>query len=247
MAYFSNFNNVSYTFGDEHLSTENLIENLTIYSDVIDQIKDNVSFYDKTYIQEGERPDQLALRLYDDASYYWTFYLMNDGIRQKGWPIDQQQMLETIEEVFPNFTVTVRVDITQKFDVGRDLIGQTSGARGTIDHKNYDLGQLVVKLDAGSVDFQVGEIVRSTNVSSDVQTAEAFGASKEYNAARYYLDGDGDVADFDPLVGPGALLTEKTYLDTWVEENDNLRQIQVIKPQYLGKLESAFNTAVSEV
>ena len=167
MAYFSNFNNVLYTFGDTHLSIQNVFENLTVYSDVIDQIKDNISFYDKAYIQEGERPDQLAIRLYDDPSYYWTFYLMNDELRQRGWPIDQQQMFETIEEVFPNFTVTVREDITKKFDVGRDLIGQTSGARGTIDHKNYDLGQIVVKLDPGSVDFQVGEIVRSTNVSSD--------------------------------------------------------------------------------
>ena len=245
MAYFNSFNNVLYQFGNE--ITTNVTQNLTVYSDVIDQIKDNISFYDKEYIQEGERPDQLALRLYDDPQYYWTFYLMNNDIRQRGWPIDQQQMYETIEEVFPHFTVTVREDITQKFDVGRDLIGQTSGARGTIDHKNYDLGQLIVTLDPGSEDFQVGEIVRSTNVSSEVQTAEAFGASKEYLAARYYLNGDGDIADFDPLVGPGSLLTEKTILDTWIEENDELRQIQVIKPEFLGRLESSFNTAVSEV
>ena len=241
--YFSSFNRVPYLFGTE--TTPSAIQNLTTYADMFDQIKDNISFYKKEYIQEGERPDQLSLRLYDTVDYYWTFYFLNDSLKSKGWPIDQQQMINTIKDVFPNYSVTVRIDITSKFSKGQDIIGQTSGARGTIVHKNFDMGQLLIKLDPGSAEFQVGEIARSVNISSEVQTAELFGASYEYLAPRYYYSGK-DVADFDPLQGPGALLTEKTYLDTWVEQNDELRQINVVRPDYILELESTFQKAVSE-
>ena len=56
MSYFKNFPTVGYNFGDETDAT--VIQNITVMSEIIDQIKDNITIYRDYYIPEGERLDQ---------------------------------------------------------------------------------------------------------------------------------------------------------------------------------------------
>ena len=85
MKYFKDFQDIFYNFGNEARPT--LVQNISRYVDVIDQIKDDISFLTFYNIQEGYRPDQVSVQLYDTPLYYWTFYLLNDNIRQQGWPL----------------------------------------------------------------------------------------------------------------------------------------------------------------
>ena len=80
--YFQNFPTVAYKFGDNEAPV--LFNNLSAYVDIVDQIKDNVAFYNKYTIQAGDRPDTLSYKLYDTVDYYWTFFLMNDHLRISG-------------------------------------------------------------------------------------------------------------------------------------------------------------------
>ena len=80
--FFKNFDIIDYRFGDNEPPV--LFNNITQYVDMVDQLKDNVSFYNKYTIVAGERPDTLAYELYGNTDYYWTFYLMNDHIRESG-------------------------------------------------------------------------------------------------------------------------------------------------------------------
>ena len=243
MPYFNNFEKVLYKFGDEAQGT--IIQNLSAYTDVIDQIKDDISFYAKDYIMEGERPDHVSMRLYNTPNYYWTFFLMNDGLRSKGWPIDRTPLLNKLKKEYPFYVLTLRQDITKTFLLSQLVIGQSSGAQGIVIHRNLDTGQITVRLQTDTK-FLTNEIARTT-IASVTTTGQLFGASEEYLAARYYLDKNGEREDFDPLIGPGAQLTEKTLLDDVEEQNTKLREIRVIKREYLLQLQSAFTKAVSGV
>ena len=55
--FFKNFGLTNYRFGDYESPV--LFNNLTQYVDIIDQIKDQTSFYNKYTIVAGERPDTL--------------------------------------------------------------------------------------------------------------------------------------------------------------------------------------------
>ena len=90
--YFSNFQNVIQWFGEEGLS--NRVENIGIFSDVIDQIKDASTSYQDYYILPDERPDQVSFKLYGSINYYWTFWLMNNHIREQGWPLSNKKIYE---------------------------------------------------------------------------------------------------------------------------------------------------------
>lgn len=145
--YFQRFEKLYYQFGDE--TAYNIMQNLTQYVDLIDQIKPQVAFYEDYTIKSGDRPDTLSQQLYGDMNYYWTFYLLNDHLRESGWPLQNEMVLDQAKEYYPHRVVTSKTDLATAtggydFKVGRHVIGQTSGTVGTILKRNLDLGQLVI-------------------------------------------------------------------------------------------------------
>jgi len=249
MSYFEFFSDTPYRFGDE--SSPDTFENIAIYADIIDQIKDNVAFYYDRTVQEFERPDQLSQKLYGTPIYHWTFFLLNNNIRERGWPLSNEEVIEEAVRKYPHTTLTTRTQITPLditlsdasiFQVGRTISGNTSGATATIDHRHLDLGQIVVKNITGT--FIDGETISSTNADGDIETIVLQSSSIEYNAAHHYENAAGEVIDIDPTVGPGALLTEVTFLDRLVEQNEELKQIRVIKPASIIQVVSSFREAI---
>jgi len=237
MPYFINFPEVAYKFGNE--STFNAIENIASYVDVIDSIKDQSSFYIKYTILDGERPDILSEKIYGTSRYYWTFYAMNDNIRRQGWPLPYSDLLSKAQFDYPNTTIVTRSLIFDKFEVGDTVSGNTSGAQGTILRRNLDLGQIIVKV-TNNKSFQDSEIITDGTDTVTVQSSSA-----EHLSAHHYENSDGIVVDIDPENGPGGLLTEITYLDKYVEANDDLKEIRVIKPENINQVARVFKEALT--
>ena len=241
MLYFNDFPDVGYKFGDE--VDETIFQNISVYAEVIDQIKSEVTFLNTFTIQEGFRPDQVSQILYDTPLHYWTFYLLNDDIREQGWPLIRHEFEEYIKKAFPNTTLTTRDSaLVSKFKVGQTVTGNSSGASGKIIRRNIDLGQLIIE---GIVDFRkAGETISSTNSSGDVESMIVVSSTKEFQSASHYVDGNNKIVDIDFTVGPGGLLTEKTHEDVYFAVNESLRQITVVRPELINTLSSSFKQAV---
>lgn len=103
--FFKNFPLIQYRFGDE--TSPVLFQNLTTYVDVFEQVVNQGSFYEDYYIQEGERPDTLSYKFYGTTDYYWTIYLANPKLLEKGWPLDNQRFHDYKDKMFPNLTSTI--------------------------------------------------------------------------------------------------------------------------------------------
>ena len=241
MLYFNEFENLTYKFGDEVDTV--IFQNLSTYVDIIDEVKNNITFLNVHTIQEGFRPDQVSFQLYGTPLNYWTFYLLNDDIREQGWPLIRTELDAYIKKIFPNTTLTTRdADLANKFKVGQTLTGGTTSLSGKIIKRNIDLGQIIVE---GDIAFSIGgELFSSTNSDGDVETLTAVSSSKEYQSASHYVDGSGLIVDIDPTVGPGGLLTEKTHEDVYFTVNENLRQIKIIKPSQVANVISSFKRAL---
>ena len=140
---------------------------------------------------------------------------------------------------YPNTTVVTRSLIFDKFEVGDTVSGNTSGAQGTILRRNLDLGQIIVKV-TNNKSFQDSEIITDGTDTVTVQSSSA-----EHLSAHHYENSDGIVVDIDPENGPGGLLTEVTYLDKYIEANDNLKEIRVIKPENINQVARVFKEALT--
>ena len=241
MNYFKNFPVTAYAFGEETLP--DIFRDITIYVSIIDDIKDNVAFYNDYHIQEFERPDQVSNNLYGTVDYYWTFWLMNDKLRARGWPLTNRDINARLLKDYPLDTLTTKSYILESFKIGQTVTGQTSGATGTIEHRHVNLGQLVLKNASGT--FTSGENVVSTNADGELETIVAFEYAKEYNSAHHYKNGNEyqDVVTSSGTFDPGSY-TKVTYTDYLFDQNDELRQIKVIKPENIIEITNAYREAL---
>jgi len=246
MLFFNNFPRTAYVFGDQETQggeqvTFEIYQDISRYSDIIDQIKDNVSFYTKYHILENERPDQVSYKLYNTPEFHWTFALLNDHLRARGWPLTLSQLETVVKRDFPHYTFTTRNDLTGILLVGQVASGATSGSRGTILKRNLDLGQVTV---ASNGPFLTGESIRNVAFNATPGSVVAASVSPEYLSAHHYEDANGNWVDVDWRSNPGAQLTEITHYDRYVEKNNELKDIRVVKPDLIREVTSAFFQAI---
>ncbi len=240
MTYFTSYPNVLYKFGNE--ATENLIQDLSAYVEIIDNIKDNLDFYTTYTILEGERPDQLSQKLYGSTDYYWTLFLMNDNIKEEGWPLNSADLESLIKKDLPYVTITTRDNISTTFKAGQTITGLGSGATGTIMSRRLDFGQLIVKTTGT---FIAGEVITSTVGTTTQSAVLSTGNILQYNSIHHWEDEDGIWVDVDPAVGTSAIYTPITFYDKYIADNNTLREIRIIKPQAINSVYRAFNEALS--
>ena len=236
--YFKNFGTVDYRFGDNEKPA--LFKNISQYVDLIDQVKSNVAFYQKYTIVSGERPDTLSYELYGTPDFYWTFYLMNDDIRESGMPIPDYELIDYAKKRFSHQVITTEQIFATSFPVGVTVTGQSSGATGTVLKRNLDLGQMVIK-ETNGLQFDKTEVVEHPQEDGGISTVRLVNAGKQYNSVHHYEDADGVFTDIDPHTdaSPSAL-TPITNLNRLERKNDNLKEIIVIEPDSISRVVSEF-------
>ena len=237
--YFKNFGFAEYKFGNN--TDIDLSQDLTKYVDLIDQIRNNISFTEKYNILSGDRPDVVSHKLYGTMDYYWTFYLMNEHVRLSGWPLNNDEILDQLKSKYPNRVLTTTSEIGALFPVGQVIEGQSSSAIGEIVKRNLDLGQLFVKLTQGTK-FTAGETISYVDTSatgSPTRTLSITGETEQYNAVHHYED-NGVQVDIDPFSIPCVSLTPITYRDRLESRNDALKEIVVIRPDQITTIVSEF-------
>ena len=228
--YFKNFNIIEYQFGNAEDPA--LFDNITAYVDLLDQLRDQIVFYEEAYIQEGERPDQMSSRIYGSPNYHWTFFLSNPKLREQGWPVTETEIRELAKRRYPHWTVTTKDNFStkEKFFPGDRVEGLTSGSVGVVVERNLDLGQIVID---SPDNFNAERIVSGDTVEEQNENfIDAVADSPfQYNAVHHYTDSDGVITDIDPFTQVTTNLTAVTILDRLIDANTDLKQIAVIKPE----------------
>lgn len=217
--YFNNFSKIIYSFGDE--GERATMQDLSSYAEVIDKIKDNSAFYNNYYIKDGDRPDMLAFAFYKNPHLYWTFYMMNDKLRDQGWPLDRKELDEKILEDFPNLVLETSDDIFMTFKVGQ--VVQGNSGTGTVAYRNLDLGQIVLTDVTGT--FNTGETVTSND---SLESVDLTSVVSEHLSVRYYDDNDLPV-------------TNSEYYN---QQNTELRSIMIMKPSAVNRVAKLFYEAM---
>lgn len=149
--FFANFRPIYYDFGDE--ASQTLFQNMTQYVDIVDQVKENDAFFEDYTVMPEERPDHVSMKLYGSPEYYWTFFMMNDHIRESGWPKTNYEILDYCKEAYPHRMVTTKDNIAAKgleFEIGQQVTGGVSDTVGTIVLRRLDLGQLIIDTTSAS-------------------------------------------------------------------------------------------------
>jgi len=242
--YFQRFPFVNYNFGDNEANT--IFPNISAYVDIIDEVKDEVAFYEKYTILDGDRPDVVSQKLYDTPDYHWTFFYMNDGLRESGWPLSERELRALVKKRYPHRTVTTQSNIASNFLPGDFVLGKTSGTTGRVVERNLDLGQIVIASDQNEAGLnnnfgQTEQIAAGTTAEEQaVNTATLISESQQFNAPLYYKNTSGDIVDIDPYNQTTSELVPTTVMEDNINFNDRLKDITIIKPSVVVSVVSEY-------
>ena len=88
MSFFRQFPNLEYDLRNNNVLIN--AKDIFRHVDVNDVLADDILSYTYYEVIEGERPDTVSQRLYGTPDYYWTFFLVDDAMKEglKSWPRD---------------------------------------------------------------------------------------------------------------------------------------------------------------
>ena len=86
--FFKQFPNTQYDLKENNQPI--IIKNIFRHVDVNDVLAEDVINYTYYDVVEGERPDQVSQNLYGTTDYYWTFFIVNENLKNglTDWPKD---------------------------------------------------------------------------------------------------------------------------------------------------------------
>ena len=143
--YFNNFPLIPYdaTGTGELKVVTNLLRRVGVRA----KVKANTMLYDTYDVRNGETPESIAFKLYDDAELHWVVLLVNDITdRFHDWPMTEAQFLQFIKDKYTNVDAIHHYEISQesvdtsiKISVGTDNTDYPSATAIT----NYEYEQEV--------------------------------------------------------------------------------------------------------
>lgn len=220
-----------------------LIEAKDIFRNI--RVRDNsdeaITGYEYYYINDQDRPDVLATKLYGDATLYWLFWMVNDQFATyNDWPKSQSILERFIARKYSGKALVSnqQSDIVSssdsKFLQGEKVVGSTSSAFGYVTKIDPTNKQLILN-DVQGV-FQVNETVTGS------QSSKSFTLSSVRNfsdSPHHYINSDGNKTTSETTT----MVTNSEYEQTL---NDSKRNIRYIKVDYVPQLLREFKSMIRE-
>ncbi len=236
--YFKHFPTIDFDVKDDGnlIQAKDIFRNIRVSSDA----EDAIIGYEYYYINDQDRPDVLASKLYGDATLYWLFWMVNDQFATyNDWPKSQSILDKFINRKYSGKALVSnqQSDIVSssdsKFLQGEKVVGSTSSAFGFVTKIDPTNNQIILNDIQGS--FQVGEVVTGSNSSKSFTIISVRNFS---DSPHHYEDSEGNKT----TISTGN--TPVSNFDFEQKFNDDKREIRYIKPHFVSQLLREFKSFI---
>ena len=143
--YFANFPIIAYDSvgnGDFKLVT-NLLKRVALRT----KVRTNTLLYDTYDVKDGETPEMIADKLYDDPQLHWVVLFVNNITdRYHQWPMASIQFNQFVNDKYTNIDAVHHYEIAQtsgdtsiKINIGTDTTGYSEADLTTITNYEYEV------------------------------------------------------------------------------------------------------------
>ncbi len=237
MQYFRNFPTTEYDLDDD-TNTRTIVDVFRFAKIVSSKTIDDITLYNYYQIQPGERPDHVSQKLYNTPNLYWTFFLVNEKLKNlhANWPMGSEQFDDHITKNYSGTALNFAIGtiIHDKLTIGETVTGLISGATGKVVSKDPNLGWIKISDKTGT--FQAETIQGAT--SNEIVTIT--GEAPFKNAAHHFTTSDDGRV---PRGTAGAIIVTNEEHER--ELNDARERIKVIKPSRINEITDEFRTIIN--
>jgi len=142
--YFANFPLIVYdSVGDGNFKiVTNLLKRVALRA----KVRTNTLLYDTYDVKEGETPEMIADKLYDDPELHWVILFVNNITdRYHQWPMNFGQFNAFIADKYSNVDAVHHYEVSQtsgdtsvKIDIGTDTTGYSEADLTTITNREFE-------------------------------------------------------------------------------------------------------------
>lgn len=226
--YFSKLPKTLYTLDNK--KSVQIVTNISTRIKISDEIKNNLSFFYEYIIKDGETPEMLADRYYDNPQLHWLILHVNEIFDSTfEWPMSvpnlvfysnkkyksrfQTHHYEKDDGTIVNGNLYIESSTEFfPFHTGNIIINTSSNGKAVVTSK-INASNIVVQVSEGG--FITGETIKlfdNANITANITSTETIGC--------------------EPIT---AFLYEDRL-------NENRRKIKILKPQYLESVLKEFDT-----
>ncbi len=261
--FFTNFPKRDYRFGDNEYAVR--FQDLSVYIDILDQVRQYSSFYESYQIQNNERPDHVSYNLYRTEEHYWTFFLLNEHLRLNGWPMDNWRLFRQVKEYYPHIVCMSEGSVFRRqldrydsmstcdhFKEGNLLWFPQSRKAGEILKVNHNLGQIWVDMvDEGRFPIeQIGTLLYSITQDDLIALNNFIALDADPNVIPELQKGNTKKAGYEvslfpwiPLSAEETVPIPSDWLVTMVEPAFKLKEMYIEDVVENGKTNSQSDSA----
>jgi len=237
MQYFRYFPKINYDL-DDNKDTREIVDVFRFAKVISSKTIDDITLYSYYQIQDGERPDHVSQALYKTPSLYWTFFLVNEKLKNVNtdWPMSFAQLDDHVNQTYTGHALNFDISTTihDKLTIGETVTGLLSGATGKVVSKDPNLGWIRISDKTGS--FQAETIQGGT--SNEIVSIT--GETPFKNATHHFTTADdGQV----PRGTAGAVIV--TNEENEKQLNDARQRIKVIKPGRVHEIVQDFRKIIN--
>jgi len=142
--YFTNFPLIVYdSVGDGNFKiVTNLLKRVALRA----KVRTNTLLYDTYDVKEGETPEMIADKLYDDPELHWVILFVNNITdRYHQWPMNFGQFNTFIADKYSNVDAVHHYEVSQtsgdtsiKIDIGTDTTGYSEADLTTVTNREFE-------------------------------------------------------------------------------------------------------------
>ena len=161
MSYFEKFPLYAYDIKDDAQFT--LITDIVRRVNLKNNVKANTLVFDEYFVRDGEQPDIVAAKYYDDPELHWVIITVNNITSRYDWPLDQVALSQFVNDKYSNPSGRHHHEIyatsgetTKKLIVSSDTDGATAITNYEYEERENDKKRNIRLLDR----FYVQQFIR---------------------------------------------------------------------------------------
>lgn len=195
MSFFSQFPRVNYDINNTGVKTELVDMFRTL--DVRNPLIDDASTYVYYEIKDGERPDVASVNLYGTPDYYWTFFAINDFLKEglNAWPKSYRQFEAMLDQDYGDFSVLVFIPrqypVARKYASDFEMVNYFGG----LDLENENV-RITAKKTGVSAKIQKFDDSRFQLWVHDIEQLNRFQDESQWNLTYIENPHDDDNAEY---------------------------------------------------
>ena len=218
--YFNFFPKTYYTLKDRTNSLDTVTNIIARYN-FDDKLKENTAAFYEYEVKDGDTPEIIASKYYDNPERHWIVLLFNNIVdAQFDWPLDYGSFLNFVEKKY---------SAIEYADTANTGISGISWARNVNNIHSYY--KLIVEQTSQNTFVNTIEVDPISYANSSFMQ---IGFSEQFTLQ----DGSVITISFDAET--------KTYFDYEQEVNENKRKIKLLKREFIPAVEKEFKKTIKE-